>query len=251
MRVLSIGNSFSQDATWYLHRIAEAGGKEIDTWNLYIGGCSLYRHAKNLRGALKEYSLEINGQGTAEAVSINDMIAKGGWDAVTLQQASHYSGLPETYDPFLEEIASVLREALPEAKLYIHETWSYDPDSVQDGFPIYSMSSEKMYNMLSSAYRSAAEKIGAGFLPVGDGIEELRKTALFMPRTGSYSVNRDGFHLSIPYGRMFAAYIWCECLLDLDVRGNAFRPAFGRGECDPEAVKILQETAHRTAKGAL
>ena len=69
MRILSIGNSFSQDATWYLHEIAEAGGREAETWNLYIGGCSLYRHAKNLRGALKEYSLEINGQGTAEAIS--------------------------------------------------------------------------------------------------------------------------------------------------------------------------------------
>ena len=71
MRVLSIGNSFSQDATWYLHRIAEAGGREIETWNLYIGGCSHYRHAKNLRGALKEYSLENDGQaGDDEKYSI-------------------------------------------------------------------------------------------------------------------------------------------------------------------------------------
>ena len=247
MRILSIGNSFSQDATWYLHAIASAAGGEIETWDLYIGGCSLYRHAKNLRGALREYSLEVNGQGTAEGVSINDMVAMGGWDAVTLQQASHYSGLPETYEPFLGELAAYLRENAPEAKLYIHETWAYDPRSVHDGFPIYEMRSDLMYEKLRNAYRSAAERIGAGFLPVGDGIEALRRTELFAPGTGKYPVNRDGFHLSVPYGREFAGYIWCETLLGLDVRGNAFRPASAYGADDPEAYRVMQEVAHEIA----
>ncbi len=247
MRVLSIGNSFSQDATWYLHGIASAAGREIETWNLYIGGCSLYRHAKNLRGGLREYSLEINGQGTAEQVSVNEIAEKGGFDAVTLQQASHYSGLPETYDPFLEELASYLRKTLPEAKLYIHETWSYDPDSTHDGFPVYAMSSELMYEKLAAAYRRAAEKIGAGFLPVGDGIEALRKTALFAPRTGKYPVNRDGFHLSVPSGRIFAGYIWAERLLGLDVRGNSFRPGTAALSPEPEAWRLMQEIAHEIA----
>ena len=39
MRVLAIGNSFSQDATTYLHQTAAAQGVALDVLNLYIGGC--------------------------------------------------------------------------------------------------------------------------------------------------------------------------------------------------------------------
>ena len=44
MKLLSIGNSFSQDAQGWLHRIAVANGVELETTNLMIGGCSLYTH---------------------------------------------------------------------------------------------------------------------------------------------------------------------------------------------------------------
>ena len=38
MNVLSIGNSFSQDAQRYLHRIAKVDSFTLNTFNLYIGG---------------------------------------------------------------------------------------------------------------------------------------------------------------------------------------------------------------------
>ena len=48
MNVLSIGNSFSQDAQRYLHRIAKADGCNLNTFNLYIGGCPLSLHYRNM-----------------------------------------------------------------------------------------------------------------------------------------------------------------------------------------------------------
>ena len=42
--VLAIGNSFSQDATHYLHQIAASDNVEMKVVNLYIGGCSLEQH---------------------------------------------------------------------------------------------------------------------------------------------------------------------------------------------------------------
>ena len=41
MDILSLGNSFSQDAQRYLHGIAKAGGASIESFNLCIGGCPL------------------------------------------------------------------------------------------------------------------------------------------------------------------------------------------------------------------
>ena len=36
MRILSIGNSFSQDAHRWLHSLAAAGNDNIDTYNLFL-----------------------------------------------------------------------------------------------------------------------------------------------------------------------------------------------------------------------
>lgn len=38
MKILAIGNSFSEDACRYIHKIAAADGQNIKTVNLYIGG---------------------------------------------------------------------------------------------------------------------------------------------------------------------------------------------------------------------
>ena len=47
-KVLAIGNSFSEDATHFLHQICESSGIENEVVNLYVGGCSLERHWRNV-----------------------------------------------------------------------------------------------------------------------------------------------------------------------------------------------------------
>ena len=41
IKILSIGNSFSQDAQHFLHDLSMHGEEEIYSVNLFIGGCSL------------------------------------------------------------------------------------------------------------------------------------------------------------------------------------------------------------------
>jgi len=247
-RILSIGNSFSQDAQRYITEIASAAGVETEAVNLYIGGCSLLRHVKNLRSGEAAYSYELNGQPLAQSISIQEAVADGHWDVITLQQVSGHSGLEATYQPFLSELADYIRGKCPETKLYMHRTWAYDPKSDHNDFPIYHRDSAEMFRMLSSAVEKAAGEIGAGVIPVGDGVEALRKTPEFDSETGKYAVNRDGFHLSVPYGRYFAGLIWLETLVGLDVRGNSFVPQTKEGKADPEILRLLQNLAHKTVK---
>ena len=61
MQVLTIGNSFSQDATRYLSQIARSAGESLTVINLYIGGCSLERHYRNMKSGEDVYWLEHNG----------------------------------------------------------------------------------------------------------------------------------------------------------------------------------------------
>ena len=91
MNILSIGNSFSQDATRYVNEIAKSCGSNIVTCNLYIGGCSLFRHFQNICDDLKEYTLEYNGVSTGFKVSIKEALLNREWNVITLQQVSSSS----------------------------------------------------------------------------------------------------------------------------------------------------------------
>ncbi len=64
MYILSIGNSFSKDAQRYLHQIAKADGVDVHSFNLYIGGCSLSTHHKNMLSEERANTLEKNGVST-------------------------------------------------------------------------------------------------------------------------------------------------------------------------------------------
>ena len=66
MNILSIGNSFSMDAQRYLHQIAKSGGSLINCYNLYIGGCPLSTHHRNMLSEERAYALEMNQEHTAD-----------------------------------------------------------------------------------------------------------------------------------------------------------------------------------------
>lgn len=60
MKVLCIGNSFSIDAVENnLVELAAERGIDLTVGNLYIGGCSLERHALNMRGDSAVYSYRL------------------------------------------------------------------------------------------------------------------------------------------------------------------------------------------------
>ena len=56
MKVLAIGNSFSNDAMRYLHGIAKADGVDMKTVNLFIGGCPLSRQTTLFFTGVSQYS---------------------------------------------------------------------------------------------------------------------------------------------------------------------------------------------------
>ena len=96
LRILAIGNSFSQDAVeQYLYELFAASGKKVIIGNLYIGGCSLERHYNNINNdaAAYEYRKIVDGQKTnSKGVKISTVLAEEPWDYISLQQASGFSG---------------------------------------------------------------------------------------------------------------------------------------------------------------
>lgn len=206
MKVLSIGNSFSQDAHKWLHKLAEKNGCKIETANLYIGGCNLERHWNNYIENKADYSWELNGCRGERNISLNEALEIDSWDVVTIQQASPLSGRPQSYFPYLQNIASVVREKQPQAKIYFFQTWSYEIDIESKSFDAYNRDQMEMYRRILDTSEMASKVLEAPLIPVGRVIQKIRECLPeFDYRNGGMSLNRDGYHLSLDYGRFTAA----------------------------------------------
>lgn len=215
MKILSIGNSFSQDAQRYLHRLAKREGEDIKAVNLYIGGCPLRQHYLNMLDDNAYYDFEFNGQKTGIKVSIRQALVSDEWDYVTLQQASNRSGNADTYEPYLSALADYVRKYCPKASLLIHQTWAYEAASERLTNVGYE-TPEQMFADIRNAYHQAAKAIGAeGIIPSGEAM-------LAAVHNGISKIHRDTFHASIGAGRYLLALTWYKTLTGNDVTGNAF-----------------------------
>ncbi len=209
MKVLSIGNSFSQDAHKWLHKLALKNGCEMETANLYIGGCNLEMHWNNYLENKADYSWEQNGNRGERNISLNEALEIDSWDVVTIQQSSPLSGRPQSYFPFLQNIATVVREKQPQAKIYFAQTWSYEIDRDSADFDAYNRDQLEMYRRILDSSEMASKVIDAPIIPVGRVIQKIRETLPeFDYKNGGMSLNRDGFHLTLDYGRFAAAATW-------------------------------------------
>ena len=210
MRILSIGNSFSQDAHRYLAPLAAAGGCSIEAINLYIGGCSLEQHWNNWEHDRPAYDYEQNGVCLRKS-SIRQALESGAFDVVTFQQASPLSGIAQSFDPYLRRLSEAVRQRT-DARFFLHETWAYEVDSPQEAFASYRRDQQEMYRRIDDAYRSLSGRLHMPLIPTGRVIQMLRSLPMFRYPDGGVSLCRDGFHLSLDYGRYAAAATWLQAL---------------------------------------
>ena len=250
INILAIGNSFSQDATHYLHQIAAADHVDVKVGNLYIGGCSLERHWHNIQTEAANYLYEENGTSTEQYVSIQKALSLEPWDYIITQQASHDSGLIETYHPYINLLADYIKEKSPQAEFLLQETWAYEIDSLHPQFCNYHQNQQEMYEKLSAAYRSAAKEIGVRLIPCGDAIQELRKKEPFLYGQGGMSICRDGFHMNVIYGRYLLAATWYKTLFGRSVTNNAYIPSTAlapNAVCNEHILNVIKETVDAIA----
>ena len=216
MKVLAIGNSFSADSTRYLHEIAEADKVRMKVINLYIGGCSLDTHYKNMNNDAEAYLLEFNGQSTGFYVSIREALQSDMWDYVTMQQASHYSNDYDTYVPYLKALSDYVKFHAPKAKQVFNRTWAYEDGShrlcAEKGYDTHSA----MFADIKTASEKAVNEVGFDLvIPSGELIES-------MVSAGITPVYRDTYHLSLGVGRYAIAALWYEILTGNSISDNSF-----------------------------
>ncbi|HLQ99647.1 MAG TPA: DUF4886 domain-containing protein [Sphingobacterium sp.] len=244
VRVLAIGNSFSQDGIEnYLHELAEAAGIKMIIGNLYIGGASLALHVDNIRGDKAKYSYRKIGANGEKNITpdtkISDVLSEEKWDFISLQQVSGFSGKLNSYEESLPELYAYVLEHVSnpeEVRMVLHQTWAYQQDSDHKNFANYNNDQSQMYEAISSTSEKVLRLENFDrIVPAGTAIQNARTSYI-----GDH-YTRDGYHLELNYGRFTAACAWFETLFGKDVRKNTFIPA---SVTEIEA-KISKEAAHQ------
>ncbi len=225
IRILSVGNSFSEDALQYLWSIlCDAGFREVTVAYLYIGGSSLDVHWDHAQTGAEAYLFCTNRDGRWQkenGVSLESAIKAEDWDFITLQQASPASGIGSSYGNLQNMVDYINERKTNEAaKICWHMTWAYQADSTHSGFAAYGNDQLRMYQDIVQTVRSVVEEGEgiSGIIPCGTSLQNLRTTS------AGDTLTRDGYHLSYGIGRYTAALTWYACITRMPVEKIGYIP---------------------------
>lgn len=279
IRLLTVGNSFSHNATHYLGDIAKANGDNLILREDNIGGSSFDIHLKKLEVWQKDPKSKL-GQYT-EGKGLQDDLTEKKWDFITIQQASIKSHDVNTYRPYARQLADFIRKYAPDATLIMHQTWEYRVDdprfSGKEPKPGEPKTQDDMYAGLNSAYATIAKELNVKLIHVGDAFHAANRDAKWgykVPTVpfesknarpgdlpdqthslnvgwnwkkqpdGKMKLGMDGHHANTA-GEYLGGCVWYEVLFGKSVEGAAFVPP----GLDTEYAKFLQSTAHRVVHG--
>ncbi len=285
VRLLTIGNSFANNALTWLEDLAAGGDAgEFIVGRANLGGCSLEKHW-NLacytqeHPEFKTYDLCKDKEGAVVQANLQEALVYEPWDVITLQQVSRKSWLCDTFNPYLDNLLQLIRERAPQARVWLHQTWAYRSDS-----PYYAqngLTPELMHQRIRESYDFHSQRTGCPVLFSGEAVYRVRNTEGWQftwpdpnfdyqhaqPPTlpdqstslavgwywnikgtenGIPRLQQDPNHLN-ERGCYLIGCVWYESLLNDDVRPNRFVPP----GMDPQEASFLRRIAHEVVKDNL
>ena len=171
MNILTIGNSFTWSLEKYFPAVVNAGGEALNLKFMNFGGCELHRHWAYINAETLN-----PGIGFYNGARMDKTLSETGWDVVTIQQASHASWRPETFEPFAGNIVEYVRKFAPKAEIVVQQTWAYRADHAQlrPGSE-WGISQDEMYARLTKNYKDLASRYGLRMIPTGYAVQLARK----------------------------------------------------------------------------
>jgi hypothetical protein len=279
VRLLTVGNSFSRNATRFLGDLAAADGNVLIHHQAYIGGSTMAQHWEKVEQHEKDPQ---DKRGLyASGSSLEQELRAEPWDFVTIQQASIRSHDLATYQPYAGRLQAYIHKYAPQAEILLHQTWAYRRDdprfAVASPAPGEPATQEAMYAGLTHAYRAIAAELKVRLIPVGDAFHRADTDPVWgyrpdtkfdfknakppaLPdqthslhvgcrwqkqRGGNMALSMDGHHANTA-GEYLGACVFYEVLFGRSPVGNAFVPQ----GLDPAYARFLQKTAHQAVVDA-
>ncbi|MGV8090567.1 MAG: DUF4886 domain-containing protein [Mangrovibacterium sp.] len=254
LKILGIGNSFTEDGMQYLPDLLENTGIEnVTLGKLTLSGCSLERHYQlYISGdSAYKYRKSYPGKNTWENIkeqcTFREAVADENWDIVIIQQVSAFSGMYETYQPYLNDLIDAILLNCSNAGVCLgwQMTWAYGTDSDRPGFVHYNRDQMTMYWAIIKTVKTMIADTGIDIIiPSGTAIQNLRVTRVNNPPS---DLTRDGYHCDFGAGRYTLACTWFQTLiapcLGTTIAENSFRTSNGEVPVDDDNFNLCQQAA--------
>lgn len=233
LKVLAIGNSFTDDPTAYLDDLVISSGIDRTKLCLYvgvIGGSSLQTWSEKYNS---NETVDITRKVGLASVSTTSgtlkQIFSQDWDIVVLNQLSNLAINYGSLNPHLKNLRSFIRQDCTNQKVCIawQSVWSYYKDYTDNPKGIIGWSD------LCSVTKEQINKDGIDIIiPTGTAIQNARGSSL----NTVHDITRDGHHLVFGIGRYIAACTWFQTLFspifNVNIIGNASTHTVTQGEKD-------------------
>ena len=238
LKVLDIGNSYTQDAQTYLPHIIAAAGISTD-FSLYRA----FRPSASFKTWVdcwndsdnENYSVDfcagtaldgISGSGRAsDGAVFRKALQSVRWDIILIHQVSTYSNDYSLWEGdgaggFLQELIRIIRVTNPQATIGYLMTHSYRRTYWANS---EGSSYQRWRNIADAVKRLKLEYDIDFIIPYGTAVQNLRASSL----NDSYEFSEDGTHMGAGLGDYVAGCCYFESLLapryGVSILGNTFR----------------------------
>ena len=233
LKVLAIGNSFTDDPTAYLDDLVISSGIDRTKLCLYvcvIGGSSLQTWSEKYNS---NETVEITRKVGLASVSTTSgtlkQIFSQDWHIVVLNQLSSLAINYGSLNPHFKNLRSFIRQDCTNQKVCMawQSVWSYYKDYTDNPKGIIGWSD------LCSVTKEQINKDGVDIIiPTGTAIQNARGSSL----NTVHDITRDGHHLAFGIGRYIAACTWFQTLFspifNVNIVGNTSTHTVTQGEKD-------------------
>ena len=222
VRVLWIGNSYTffNDLPAMVQNIAKTNGVKMAYTEVLKGGERLKGHLENPR--------------------LGELLKKGGWDYVVVQENSSLPAYDTDYVsrevyPYAHTIDSLAHAGTPDVKVVFYMTWGHKYGNIRprEGYPLCD-TFEGMQERLKTSYLEMTYQNNAICAPVGMAWAEVREE-----RPDIILYNQDTFHPAVAGTYLNAVTIYATMF------PRHFQTDFNAGLAPAEA-EFLQQVGQNT-----
>ena len=223
LKVLTIGNSYSENTSIYASEIAAANSKALTFGYLKFPSCTIEKHAQAAADDLAVYKFQIvspdgtrttlkteassfDSPNAESSATIKEALQYMDWDVVVLQQESFASRTASSFDK-LGEIIEYVKGYLPNARLAIHEVWRWGEWTADD------------FADIQANTRAAAAEYKLEYIPTGTAFENARKA---LGSDKAVNENDGHYQHANTYGQYIAGACYTASLFGITIDESTF-----------------------------
>ena len=268
LKILHIGNSFTENSTSYLSNIVKAAGINTNDMCLYKcnrggGSFSTFVNCWNDEDASGYYIYKVLGgitlpiQSAAthyDGSNIRRALTDYKWDLIIIQQVSNYSHKYTLWNQdnvggCLPELMNLLRTYQPQAAIginLIHAAYTYNSNT------------NNLFQLIADSYHQFCLDYGVDFvIPYGTAVQNIRQSSI---NTTQYGFSNDKLHLASGIGQYVANAAYFETIFapryGVSIIGNSYRVSISDSERNSatypdELVPVTDDNVYLCQKAAV